>query len=221
MRDGTVELSLGHKINIKRIKSKANGVYPSQILDILDDEIIIVSGPLHKRNIVLLNKDEIVEVSYIIEDKGKYFFRAKVLDRDNSKIYRLKLKRISDVNRVQLRRFYRLEVDVPVKKEFVIEEDGERRVIEENCRSQNISGGGIKLYSNYEHKIGDQVLCSFFINNHQIVATGKVVRIEEVDIFYYKYGIGVKFVELNEEDRDRIISFIFHKQRELRNKGLI
>ena len=221
MRDGTVELSLGHKINIKRIKSKANGVYPSQILDILDDEIIIVSGPLHKRNIVLLNKDEIVEVSYIIEDKGKYFFRAKVLDRDNSKIYRLKLKRISDVNRVQLRRFYRLEVDVPVKKEFVIEEDGKRRIIEENCRSQNISGGGIKLYSNYEHKIGDQVLCSFFINNHQIVATGKVVRIEEVDIFYYKYGIGVKFVELNEEDRDRIISFIFHKQRELRNKGLI
>lgn len=221
MRDGTVELSLGHKINIKRIKSKANGVYPSQILDILDDEIIIVSGPLHKRDIVLLNKDEIVEVSYIIEDKGKYFFRAKVLDRDNSKIYRLKLKRISDVNRVQLRRFYRLEVDVPVKKEFVIEEDGKRRIIEENCRSQNISGGGIKLYSNYEHKIGDQVLCSFFINNHQIVATGKVVRIEEVDIFYYKYGIGVKFVELNEEDRDRIISFIFQKQRELRNKGLI
>lgn len=221
MRDGKVELSLGHKINIKRIKSKANGVYPSQILDILDDEIIIVSGPLHKRDIVLLNKDEIVEVSYIIEDKGKYSFRAKVLDRDNSKIYRLKLKRISDVNRVQLRRFYRLEVDVPVKKEFVIEEDGKRRIIEENCRSQNISGGGIKLYSNYEHKIGDQVLCSFFINNHQIVAMGEVVRIEEVDIFYYKYGIGVKFVELNEEDRDRIISFIFQKQRELRNKGLI
>ena len=26
MRDGKVELSLGHKINIKRIKSKANGV---------------------------------------------------------------------------------------------------------------------------------------------------------------------------------------------------
>lgn len=221
MRDGTVELSLGHKINIKRIKSKANGVYPSQILDILDDEIIIVSGPLHKRDIVLLNKDEIVEVSYIIEDKGKYSFRAKVLDRDNSKIYRLKLKRISDVNRVQLRGFYRLEVDVPVKKEFVIEEDGKRRIIEENCRSQNISGGGIKLYSNYEHKIGDQVLCSFSIDNHQIVAMGEVVRIEEVDIFYYKYGIGVKFVELNEEDRDRIISFIFQKQRELRNKGLI
>ncbi len=221
MRDGKVELSLGHKINIKRIKSKANGVYPSQILDILDDEIIIVSGPLHKRDIVLLNKDEIVEVSYIIEDKGKYSFRAKVLDRDNSKIYRLKLKRISDVNRVQLRGFYRLEVDVPVKKEFVIEEDGKRRIIEENCRSQNISGGGIKLYSNYEHKIGDQVLCSFSIDNHQIVAMGEVVRIEEVDIFYYKYGIGVKFVELNEEDRDRIISFIFQKQRELRNKGLI
>lgn len=221
MRDGKVELSLGHKINIKRIKSKANGVYPSQILDILDDEIIIVSGPLHKRDIVLLNKDEIVEVSYIIEDKGKYSFRAKVLDRDNSKIYRLKLKRISDVNRVQLRGFYRLEVDVPVKKEFVIEEDGKRRIIEENCRSQNISGGGIKLYSNYEHKIDDQVLCSFSIDNHQIVAMGEVVRIEEVDIFYYKYGIGVKFVELNEEDRDRIISFIFQKQRELRNKGLI
>ena len=55
----------------------------------------------------------------------------------------------------------------------------------------------------------------------QIEVKGNVVRIEKVDTFDYSYGLGIKFVGLNEKDRDKIIQFIFLKQRLLREKGLI
>jgi len=33
--------------------------------------------------------------------------------------------------------------------------------------------------------------------------------------------MGVQFIDINERDRDTIIKFIFAKERELREKGLI
>lgn len=215
------ELMIGHKINIGRGSSKTKKTYPSQILDILDDDIFVVSGPMYKRGVVLLHKGEIIEVSYMVENKGKYYFKAKVLERCDKRIYKIKLKKVSDIKRVQLRNYYRFDLDLPVEKDFAIEIDGKKEVITENCRTKNISGGGLKLYSNFHHRIGDRVVCSFYINNHKIVIKGEVVRIEEVDVFYYKYGLGIKFIGLKEKDRDRIIRFIFQKERELKKKGLI
>lgn len=213
--------NIGDRIELIRINTKKRNIYPSQILDILDKEIIVVSGPIYKSEIILIHKDEIIEVSYIIENKGRYSFKAKVLRKEYEKIYTLILQKISNIKRFQLRGFYRLSVNIPVIKKFSIKEDHEQKTISEECRTKDISGGGLKLYSNYQHEVGDIVSCQFNIEERQIEVKGSVVRIEKVDTFDYNYGLGIKFVGLDERDRDKIIQFIFLKQRLLREKGLI
>lgn len=221
MIKGNDGLSIGRRIALRRLNSKDKKSYPSQILDILDEEKIVISGPIYKNKIVLVHTEDVLEVSYMLEEKGRYFFNAKVLRRELRRIYKLELKKISHIKRQQLRRYYRFEVDIPVTKELVIKIGDERKTVTENCRTKDISGGGLRLYSNQKHEIGDMVLCKFNIDDHQIVSKGKILRIENVDTFEYDYALGIKFVKIEEIDRDRIIKFIFSKQRLLREKGLI
>lgn len=221
MIKGNEHFSIGDRIELIKISSGDKRPYPSQILDIIDEKNYIVSGPIYKNQIVLMRKDEIIGVSYIVENKGKYYFNAKLLRRELEKVYKLKIKKISDTKRYQLREYYRFDIDIPVIKEFVFKKGNEKRTITERCRTKDISGGGLRLYSNYKHEVGDIILCKFNIDNHAIISKGKVMRIEKVDTFEYAYALGIKFIKLKDRDRDKIIQFIFLKQRLLREKGLI
>ncbi|CCQ93032.1 putative Type IV pilus assembly PilZ [[Clostridium] ultunense Esp] len=215
------ELNIGDRIELIRINSKGKKNYISQILDIMDEEVFIVSGPIYKSEIVLIHKDEIVKVSYIIDNKGRYSFNARVLRREYERVYKLELQKISNTKRFQLRGFYRFAIDIPAIKQFPIKRGNKKEIVTEKCRTKDVSGGGLMLYSNYKHEIGDIVLCKFNIDDHQINAKGKIVRIENIDTFDYDYGLGIRFIDISENDRDRIIQFIFLKQRLLREKGLI
>lgn len=210
-------LNIGYRIELIRLTSKGEKPYPSQVLDIIDEGTLIVSGPIYRNKLVMIHRGERVRISYIVENKGRYVFDAIILSRGHKGIYKLQLKRISNIKRYQQRRFYRFDISIPVTKEFDIKEE----ITIEECKTKDISGSGLKLYSNINHSVGDIVKCKFQINNHPIDVKGKVVRVENIDTFDYKYSLGIDFIGLNEKDRDRIIKFIFEKERILREKELI
>ena len=72
-------LDIGMRINI--MKSDNNTVYPSQVLDITKSDEMIISGPIKKSDIILLHKNETIKIFYNVENKGKYFFMAKIISR--------------------------------------------------------------------------------------------------------------------------------------------
>lgn len=210
-------LNIGDRIAIVRLTSKCEKSYPSQVLDISTEGTLVVSGPIYKNKLVMIHRNEKVKVSYIIENKGRYAFDAIILRREYKGIYKLELKRISNIKKYQQRRFYRFNISIPVTKEFATKKE----TIIEECRTKNISGNGLKLHSNINHSMGDAIRCKFQIDNHLIDVKGKVVRIEKIDTFDYEYGLGINFIGLNEKDRDKIIKFIFKEERILREKELI
>lgn len=212
---------IGDKIYIYRKSSDKKELYPSKILDILKDDKFIVSGPIKNHELIFLHKGEIVTITSFIDNKGRYEFDAKVLSRSLGKLYEIKLKKISDIKKIQLREFYRFEISIPVIKRMIVIEDGEEEVIVENCRTKDISGGGLRLLTNHKHNIGDVIECQFTIEGRPIFSKAKIVRLEPVDTFDYKYSVGVELIDISENDRDAIVKFIFEKQRELREKGLI
>lgn len=212
-------LDIGTKIILSR--PKYNATYPSQVLEFINTNEIIISGPIRKGNYILVHKDEIVQILYYVENKGKYSFRAKVISHSLSSVYTLKLRKISDTHIVQLRDFYRLPVSLEVKKSFEKEMKDDIQVLDEICEAKDISGGGIRLLCNYKHNIGDKVVCCFNINSTVIEVKGTVVRVEEVDVFHFNYSIGISFNDISELNRDQIVAYIFQQQRILRGKGLI
>ena len=209
--------NIGDRIEIVRLTSEGEKSYPSQVLDISTEGIFVVSGPIYKNKLVMIHRDEKVIVSYVVENKGRYAFNAIVLRREYKDIYKLELQRTSYIKRYQQRRFYRFDISILVIKEFIAKED----IIIEECKTKDISGNGLKLYSNMNHSVGDIIRCKFKIDNHPIDVKGKVVRIEKIDTFDYKHSLGIDFMGLDEKDRDRIIKFIFRKERLLREKELI
>lgn len=214
-------LTVGTKIEILKSTGDEENSYPSQILDIIGPRELIISGPIKQNNLVFIHKGEEIEVLYNVENKGKHYFTAKVLSRNYSSVYALKIQRISEVNNIQQRNYYRLLTTLKVNKEYLIRKGDNIENLSETCESKDISGGGMKLYCNYKHKIGDELICSFNIGDFLLKSKALVVRVEEVNSLNYKFSIGVSFLEISEENRDVIIKYIFEKQRTLRLKGLI
>lgn len=214
-------LEVGTKIDIIKLNDVDVTLYPSQVLDIIKPKELIISGPIKKSELVILHKDEEIKISYNVENKGNYYFIAKILSRDYSSVYTLKIRRVSDINKIQLRNYYRLPITLDVNKEYLLSQDDKIDKLIETCECKDISGGGMKLYCNYEHKIGDKITCLFRIGDSPIEAKGLITRVEETNSLNYKYGIGVSFLEIKEEKRDIIIKYIFEQQRILRLKGMI
>lgn len=220
-RDKLGLFKVGDKIEICRKGLSKKEFFPSQILDVLDDDEFVVSGPIKKIMLVFLHKDEVVTIRRFIENKGRYEFDAIILKRNIGKIYKIKLKRISEIRKIQLRNYFRFPISIPVIKRTKIIEDKEEKTLIEECKTKDISGGGLKLLTNYEHYKGEIIECEFKIKEKTIVSKAEVVRVESVDTFHYKFSIGVRFINMKESDRDAIVKFIFSKQSVLRKKGLI
>lgn len=214
-------LDIGTKIELIKLDDEEEIGYPSQALDIIQPEELIVSGPIKKNNLIFMHKGEKIKVVYNVEDKGMHYFIAEIMSRNYSPIYSLKLKKVSEIKKKQLRKYYRLLTMLKMDKKYVTVKNCIEETLNEECRISDISGGGMKLYCNYEHDLGDEIVCLFKIQDYSIKVKALVVRIEEIDSFNYKYSIGVSFLDINEEIRDVIIKYIFEQQRILRVRGMI
>ena len=213
-------IEIGKRIKIAK-KTKSDEYLASQILDMVGNEYIVISGPIKKSDFIFIHKDELIELYYTVENKGIFSFTAKVISRDISPVYILKIQRISEINKVQQREHFRLLIGLELKKEHEIYINNIKETYTEKCEAKDISGGGLRLYCNYKHKLNDKIRCLIKIENKNINISGVVKRIQEIDTFDFEYSLGVSFLEIDELSRDIIIRYIFEQQRILRNKGLI
>jgi len=69
--------------------------------------------------------------------------------------------------------------------------------------------------------VGKIVECTLYLSDDYVLSIpGNVVRCA-ADGTTGDYQLGISFIEGNDGVRNKIVSFIFEKQRELRKKGLI
>lgn len=125
-----------------------------------------------------------------------------------------------ELEKIERRKYFRfpIEIDldyvlIPKGEEYIQIKDIPKDYIYSmkgtNCI--DISGGGIKIFIEEPAEIGQQVLISIFIPEElRILCT--VARIEK-DIEHKRYKAGLKFENINERSRDKIIEFIFQQVR--------
>lgn len=212
---------IGDKIEIRETKTKTKNKYVSQILDIIDDNIYIISGPIQKSALVPLHVGSLIEITYFRADKGRFIFKAKIIEREYENIYKLKIEKISCITKLQERNYYRLSVKLNVQKRHNTVIDNHKKEVIENCIAKDISGGGIRIFCNYQHTVKDLVKLDIAISDFNITVTGIVTRVQEIENDNYKFALGIKFTEIEDKDRERLIKYIFEQQRKLRKKGLI
>ncbi|RKD34455.1 flagellar brake protein [Thermohalobacter berrensis] len=210
---------VGDKVDIKVLDPSYKEKYVSQILNVLDEYTYEISGPIHKRNIVPLSLGLQIKVMYCKEQKGRFMFKAKIIEREKKPIYKIKIERLNKIKRLQERNFYRLPIMIKVIKQF--QNMKNKEIEKEECITEDISGGGLRILCNKKHNLDDIVLCKFTMNGIELSLKCQVVRTEDCDNKNYKYSLGMKFIDITDYQREKIIKFIFDEQRKLRQKGLI
>lgn len=210
------ELSINQKLEIEVLSGTYQGNYLSKVADFLDEGIIVTG--LYREGAPLPIRLEQPIVVYYTTDRAAYKFESKILKRTNKPIPLLLIARSDSVTRIQRRDYFRLDVTGTVDVYKMQPEKNYPRKVSE-ARLLDISGGGIQMQLKTKFELGEELLISLknILRPKEFIKS-EIVRVHKENEELYNYG--VNFLEVEEEQREEIIQWIFAYQRKTRKKGL-
>jgi c-di-GMP-binding flagellar brake protein YcgR len=213
-------LYIGARINLLVMNSYNQSQYVSRVDNINEDGTIDVLIPISKRRIVYINNDTALKV--IIASEGAiYEFKAEIVEKLFGVVPLLRLKRVSDIQKIQRRNYFRLKAVNMIKirkvinlKEAIYSEYFEVTMVD-------ISGGGLAFNAEIELDINDLIEVNMDLNSKTINLLGKIVRADKDEDKAKMFSYGVNFEKIAEIERNVIMRYIYEEQRKLAKKGLI
>lgn len=186
-------------------------VFSSRVEDIRRDSII-VAAPYKKGSLVPVpvGKDVLIRVG---KDGTYYLFHTKVTARTGGQQPVLQLSIPFKISKIQMRSWVRVDVNLPTQYRLLESEDEFIK-----STTTDVSGGGICML--VDNEIEKDILLELniaFPDNFILKTKGIVCRcLNENKII----RLGVCFQEINERHQERIVNFVFKKQREIIQKGV-
>ncbi len=237
------------RLNSEDATSGRGKMYISQLLDLVDNDKAIIAMPIERSHIVPLSVGEKYTISFYT-GKGPYQCNAVILNRYKVKhIYVLEVQFTSELEKNQRRQYFRLNCIVDVLYHVITREEEilEKKInntayIDEEEKDKDyeslealkkiwyegtitdLSGGGAKFVSNQAHEPGEDIILSITLNTNaenkkipsKIIISSKMLN----RVGFYEHR--VQFTDINREDREAVIKFIFAEERRQRKreKGL-
>jgi len=219
--------------NVSGEKSGSLKTYESKIYDILSDDRIEIMMPVEKGKLQLLQVDDEYDI-YFYTDKGLYQCFARIIDRYRSNnIYILVIDLTSNLRKYQRREYYRFSCALDMWQRLL--KDDEIEIVAESGKLipdpalplkhsiiVDISGGGIRFVGDYMYEEGSLICCIYHLIGHdtdkEYRLVGKVLMARELQNKPGHYEHRVQYVNINEEEREEIIHYIFEEERRNRRK---
>lgn len=224
------KLKVNQRIQLNITEGEYKGNYYSKVADEVDDGIVVVGAPVEKSSLVPVALGERINMLFW-DSTAQYAFEARVIDRRMGSMPTITIEKCSEIQRMQRRSYFRVQARISVV--FSIKGDGAGRAGESEDGDEeavprryegttlNISGGGILLSADTELNAGDVLELELCLSEQEhVIATGRIERVEYLSTRKI-YHAGIVFVMIYENDRDKIIAFVFKKEIELRRKGLL
>jgi len=210
------ELEINQKLEIEVLSGAYQGNYLSKVADFLEAGIIITG--LYREGAPLpIRLNQTVNV-YYTTDRAAFKFESEILKRTNKPIPLLLIEKSDSVKRIQRRDYFRLDVTGKVDVYKMIDDHSYPKKISA-ARLLDISGGGIQMQLKNKLNKGEEILLSLKnILAPKKFIKSKIVRIHRENDELYNYG--VQFMEIEDEQREEVIQWIFAYQRKSRKKGL-
>ncbi|MBP5298175.1 MAG: flagellar brake protein [Lachnospiraceae bacterium] len=212
-------------------------VYETKVYDILSDDRIEVLMPMEQSKLILLPVDSEYDVN-VYEGKLLYQFDARIVDRYKSNnVYIIVLELTSNIRKIQRREFYRFSCALDMGSRELEQEEVE--AVERRDKSTDtvplngtiplrraiivdISGGGIRFISNYKYDKDQLIYCKYNLNfetgKKEYCLVGKVLAVKEVEHKPGTFEHRVQYMDINMEEREEIIRYIFQEERKNRRK---
>ncbi len=195
------------------------GTYLCKIEDIENKKELHISLPIEKGNIIPLRVGTHVIIN-ITEKDGVYSFGENIIRRVTTPYPHFIINYPKKINRIQRRNYVRMLLNVPV--EMIMEDGSVNRGV-----SIDLSGGGLLIaFAKKEFEINTNVILNFKLTNGKEYCGIKgVIRREKgfepvEGIPNNKKGYGVDFIDIDQNSREEIISYLFELQRDRRKNNI-
>lgn len=178
-----------------------------------------ISVPTHRGNVLPLSLGTRLIIS-VIHRGDVYRFGSVVIGRKRDPIPMLTIRKPESLSKIQRRHWVRLAAVVDI---YYYVDDGTQISEEYRGQSIDISGGGLLLLTTHELVAGYHLMMRLDVPGQEsVLCKGQVLRtINEASTGKNYQKAAVEFYEISERSRDRIIKFIFDKQREWIRRGVI
>ena len=226
------ELKIGTKLELELFNEsgvRMDYTLISRFEWLLDENSAMIAAPIHEGLIYPIRTG--TEMNIYLTAKlenviSLYRFKARVTGRDTvDNLALLRIEAESGFEKVQRRKYFRLECSVAVKYRIVdsFNEFKNEGIQFKKSLAINLSGGGICLLLEEKIDVGKLVECEITTYQNRVIRFfGKVIRYEKNQVeSRFKFLAGIAYIKINENDREAVVKFIFNEQRILRQKGLI
>lgn len=203
------------------------GRYNAKVQD-MDKNQFFIDVPLRQGAMMpsTLPESLTVMVRYRAVDGALCSFPTQVLGSEVRGIPLIALRRpkISQVHRQQRREF--LRVPIQTTFELVYMEYYTKKIITAQAAGVDISGGGLAFRVDADLQMLPNDIIGFRFRlpgdetGREVVAKARVIRVAPPQESRTKV-VSLKFWEIQESDRQRIVQYSFKRQIEMREKGLL
>lgn len=231
-------LKLGSRMEMSYVNGKKNQgddrVYVSQILDFNDENGIVCAMPIYEGHIVPLQEGKRLDTYFYV---GTKIYKATCTVRKRGKeenVHTVTLSVDSSIVKVQRREYYRLSCLMTVNVLPITENQADKFVVEhtmpditqekDTCTMTDISGGGARILTENVYEKGSYVLLeiNLHIQNEDKLKTivGKIVATNKNANNDLLYDVRMQYYNINDNDRNDVIKYVFEQQRNQLKKEL-
>lgn len=201
-----------------RIKDNPQERYYSKVEEVTDTSLYVVT-PIVGTMLLELPLNLAVEIEVYTPDGGRVRFISRVVSQEWMKDRTIQFAAPRSLERIQLRAFYRLEMVLDVEYSLFLPHELPPRGLELRYPlflglTKDISEGGALLLVDKPLEKGSIMNMKIKLpDNNALRARAKILRTEELNV-RGKFGVGVEFMYISEEDREILRRFIFLRSRE-------
>lgn len=229
----------GCKIELQALNRMSQGqneevkkVYLSKVYDIISEDRMEIIMPMEQTKLILLPVDG--EYDAIFYGRHPYQCFLRIIDRYKSNnVYILVVEMTSNLRKYQRREYYRYSCALEMCSRSLVEE--EIKAVEQNESAfltpglplkqsviVDISGGGLRFMSEQRYEPESLIYCTYCLlingENREYEVIGKVLAAKEVENKKGTFEHRVQYVNLDVDDRENIIKYIFEEERKNRQR---
>ena len=227
----------GGEVELKAIDRERNPeengqrkAHRSRLLKILTESRVEVAMPIVDGKLILLPVDGEYDM-YFYGDNVVYQCNARVTDRYRSNgQYVLVMDLTSNLRNYQRREYYRFSCALEMDSRQLGEEEIAIAAQEELLPALplkssvivDISGGGLRFVAYYAYEVNSLILCKYHLQfegrEKEYRLVGKVLAVNELEKEPGVFDDRVQYVNVDPQDREEIIQYIFDEARKAHRK---
>ncbi|MBT9172578.1 MAG: Flagellar brake protein YcgR [Syntrophomonadaceae bacterium] len=203
-------LRLNQKIEVRK---DPDPVFFKSSIQELEDDTLSVTVPVRVGQRLMLQPGDRVRVQFVVDDASYYFDTTMLARKRSNQVALFVLARPSVLARVQRRDFVRFPAALNVIYQLLAQTDAAPEA--HKGKTVDLSAGGVQIASSFRPAPGDKVQLTLLLEDKhlpELHERGEVAW-SYWDDWLKMARFGVRFTDISEAERERIMTYIFSCMR--------